>query len=299
MSALWSAQKLGIIIGVILICIIGLFVGATLLLDILIKTSNANRYSAIGTFLAAIGTILAALGGIGAFFFVGYQALQLGESVNLQRDEFALEHRPYLYLELELTNQLLVFKLNDQSIQVNLKGIWPNINKTAYFGGGDLFFKNVGKDPANIIKTEYRVRSDLLRDLDFIQWFKDAYGGFPDITSVMPNQQNLRVPCHPSVSTGPTAPKLVFIGAVISYVGPQKGTEKEKKYWYKFSQVFVVVFEEIEIAGQKKVIPTLQPHIMETDWDRNEGGEPPPLEDPDWDELLKKSYIKTLTGKNR
>jgi hypothetical protein len=299
MLELWPGHKMGIIIGLAVIGLLCLFLAAAFALEVLIKTSNADKYTALGTILAAIATIIAAIGGIAAFFFVGYQAVKLGESVNLQREEFSLEHRPYLYTELKLTNQPLSLKINGKFAQVNLEGIWRNEKENAYFGGGDLYFRNVGKDPATITKTEYRVRSDARRDLDFVQWFKEAYGGFPDITSVMPNQQNLRVPCHPIVSLTAEAPKLLFVGAVISYVGPQKETEKQRKYWYKFSQLFVVELTAHQINGQKIIIPVLHPHVMYTDWDRNEGKDPPPLEDPNWDDLLKKSYVKTLTDSNR
>jgi hypothetical protein len=300
MLEMWSAHKMGIVIALVVIGLLCIFVALAFMLETLIRTENANKYSALGAMLAAFGTIIAALGGIGAFFFVGYQAAQLAESVNLQGEEFALEHRPYLYLDLELTKQPFLYYQTKEGIQnLNLFGIWPNKNENAYFGGGDLYFRNAGKDPATITRTEYRVRSDQRRDLDFVKWFQDAAGGFPDIKTVMPNQQGLRVPCHPIVSEGAKVPKLLFVGAVISYVGPQKGTEERRRYWYKFRQTFVVELRTAEVDGQPVEFPVLHPHVVDTDWDRNEGKDPPPLEDPNWDDLLSKSYVKTLTDSNR
>jgi hypothetical protein len=297
MLELWSDHRIGICIGVIVIGLLCLFVGAALILEMLIKTSNASKYNALGTLIAAIGTVLVAIGGIGALLFVGYQAVKLGESVNLQREELTLEHRPYLYVELELTKEIVM--INGKPSNANFNGIWPNKEEGAYFGGGDFYFRNVGRDPATITKTEYRVRSNLKRKADFVKWFKDYYGGFPDITSVMPNQNKLKVTCHPIVSSIAEAPKLLFVGAVISYGGTQKETDKERKYWYKFSKLYIVELKNFEINSEKIIIPVLHPHVMYTDWDRNKGKDPPPLEDPNWDELLKISYIKTLTDKNR
>ena len=311
MIELWSSHKFGIVIGGIVVCLLGFFVFATIFLDMIIKTPNASKYTAIGTILAAIGTIVAAIVGLAALCFVGYQAIHLKKSVDLQREEFALEHRPYLYVELKLQEEKLSSELNGKAFEVLLTGIWPTDKKLGYFGGGDLYFRNVGKDPATITQTKYIVHSDVNKDLDLVEWFKNATGDFPDITSVMPNQQNLRVPCHPIVShpTSGEAPKLLFIGAVISYVGPQKETEKERRYWYKFSQLFIIEMKKIDIVETREndtkknhppiIIPVLHPHVMKTDWDRNNEEDPTPLEDPDWDELLKKSYIRKLTEKNR
>ena len=270
------------------------YIAAVVFLSIKLNQNNAGVFQ-------AYGTILAALVGIPALLFVGYQALQLRNSVNqqkqqteLQREEFALEHRPYLFVELQLIEKTMIVDSPDETFRrASLQGIWPK--DTVYFGGGDLYFRNAGRDPATITKTEYRVRSDVRRDLDMVKWFKDEYGGFPDVTSVMPGQKNLRVPCHPIIGNKKEPPKLLFVGAVISYTGPQK----EGKYWYKYSQLYVVEFKEIELDGKKLVVPLLHPHVMDTHWDRNEGEDPPSLEDPSWDELLEKSYIKTLTDKNR
>jgi len=272
MIEIWSSHKLPISIFLILLGIVGL----ALLLNVVITASNANKYN-------AIGTILAALVGITALLFIGYQASQLKTSVDLQRkqiqaqaEEFKLERRPFLYLHLPLDKV----------------GVWRNVAERAWFGGGNLRFRNVGKDPATIIKTRYMVASDVAGSVDFVGWFEKAFGGFPDIKTVFPVQEDAQVPCHPIISPGNKKPKLFYIGAVVSYVGPTS----DRIYWYKFSQLFVIKIEKLKDEhGKEFERISIHPHRPDHDWDRNTGSEPPDLKEPDWKDLLSKSYIKTLT----
>ncbi len=241
--------------------------GLALLLDVVITAINAEKYSAIGTILAAIVAIP-------ALFFVGFQAMQLRKSVDLQVDAFQLEHRPYLFLQLP---------------QVS---VWRNDPEGGWFGGGDLRFKNVGKDPATITTTRYMVASDTRGEIDFVGWFEKEFGGFPDIKMVFPGQEDARVPCHPNISPGDKKPRLLFVGAVISYVGPNA----DRRYWYKFSQVYVLRF----VRGkdkQERILETVEIHPLKPDhdWDRNMTSAPPDLEQPKWTDYLSQSYIKTLT----
>lgn len=104
-----------------------------------------------------------------------------GRQIQLQADGFQLEHRPYLYLHLPL-DQIRV---------------WQNETEGGWFGGGDLRFRNVGKDPASITKAQYMVASDARGVIDFVGWFETEFGGFPDIEVVFPGQDDARVPTHP------------------------------------------------------------------------------------------------------
>jgi hypothetical protein len=272
MIEILSSHKLPIAIFLILLGIAGL----ALLLDVIITGSNANKYN-------AIGTILAALVGIAALVFIGYQASQLKASVDLQGkqiqaqgEEFRLERRPYLYLHLPLDEVR----------------VWRNVKERAWFGGGNLRFRNVGKDPATITETSYMVASDVAGSVDFVGWFEEAYGGFPDIKTVFPGQEDAKVPCHPVISSGNKKPKLLYIGAVVSYVGPIS----DRIYWYKFSQLFVVKFDKIKDKRGKEIEGiSIHPHRPDHDWDKNTDSDPPSLKEPNWKDFLSKSYIKTLT----
>lgn len=280
MMELWSGHKFGIAFGIIVVSLLALFAGAAILLEVLIKTSNVSKYTAIGTVIAAIGTIVAAIGGIGALYFVGYQAIHLKRSVDLQGDqiraqseEFHLDRRPYLYVELR-----------------DLR-IWKNPIEKNWFGGGDIYFMNVGQDPATIVDSQYVACSDVTRDsADLKNWFERDFAGFPEIKTVMHGQENLRVAVHPIVGPGDKQPKLLYIGGVISYVGPQK----DRKYWYKYAQVFVASTETKRLDGGE-VVKDLFPGKADTDWDKNENSDPPVLQVPDWDSYLAKGYIKTVT----
>ena len=269
MSKIISATPLfSIIIFPLLIFLI--FCVGFLLLKRFINESNANKY---GT----IGTILAALVGMFALFFIGYQSEQLRNQIKLQTDEFHLEHRPYLYIHLP-PDQLKV---------------WYDEGERAWFGGGNLRFRNVGKDPASIIKTKYMIASDTAGEVDFVAWFERDAGGFPDIKNVFPGQEDAQVPCHPEISTGGKRPKLLYIGAVISYVGPSS----KRAYWYKFSQLYVIRFiKRKNEQGRETEWVSVVPLKPEHDWDKNTDSEAPTLKEPEWKDYLSKTQIKALTG---
>jgi len=261
-----------------------------LLLERFITESNANKYSAIGTLLAAVV-------GIFALFFIGYQAVQLRKSVDLQLDqiefissqttqlrrsvelqakEFLLEHRPYLYIHLP-----------SNEVEVGY-----NEQERAWFGGGELRFRNVGKDTATITETNYMVASDTAGVVKFREWFEKDYGGFPDITNVFPGQEDVRVPCHPEISTSGKRPKLLYIGAVVSYVGPSS----KKTYWYKFSQLYVIELKKgKDNQGQEKEWSIPNPLKPEHDWDKNTNSKAPILKEPVWKDYLSKPHIRRLT----
>jgi hypothetical protein len=238
------------------------FVGAFAFLVFVINHQNADKYTAVGTILAAIGTV-------GAFIFIGYQTVQL-------KNEFDLQHRPYLYVHLP------------QPI------VGFNPTEKAWFGGGNLFFKNVGKDPATVTDTQYMVASDRMGIIKFVEWFERDFGGFPDIKTVMPGQEDAQVPCHPVISPADQKPRMFYIGAVITYRGPKPN----KQYWYKFSQLFIVKFEKVtDKDGNPQIVPVIHPHKPDHEWDQNiEDSKPPKLAEPKWEDYLSKPYVKTLTG---
>ncbi len=252
-----------------LLALAGAFIALIVLAVVFINCENGAKYSAIGAILAALGAIIAAFGTVGALLFLANQ-------VRLQREAFRLEHRPYLYLHMDDP------------------GVWFNDEVKGWFGGGPLRFRNVGKDPATITKTDYMVASDAQGVIDFKGWFEKDFGGFPDVTSVFPGQENAQVPCHPGIASGDKKPKLLYIGAVVAYVGP----ESAPVYWYKFSQLYAIGISEIrnEQGIEIGFKITLHPQKPDHDWDRNTDLEVPKLVEPDWQFYLLKPYIKQVTS---
>jgi len=215
--------------------------------------------------------LLAHVGSVVAVGFLVYQ-------ITLQREEFSLEHRPYLHID---------FKTR----------IWFNESEKGFYGPGDLVIKNVGNAPANIdiSKAVYVVKSDVNRNLDFMKWFEKSTGGFPHIGTVMPGQDNQSIPFHPMISEGRLPPKLIYVAALIPYTGPQKG----KSYWFKYHQQFAV--EIIKKVLDSKVIQgfALHPQPAYTYWDNNENSNAPQLDEVNWDKMLEREYIKDVTQRNR
>lgn len=210
---------------------------------------------------------------IGSVIAVGFLVCQ----ISLQREEFSLEHRPYLHVNLKTS-------------------FWFNKLENGFYGPGDLVIKNVGNAPANIdIKNAvYVVKSDVDRTLNFMEWFEKSTGGFPHISTVMPGQDNQSIPFHPMISGGKLPPKLIYVAALIPYTGPQKG----KRYWFKYHQLFAV---EIRKKINDKVIThyALHPQPAYTYWDNNENTDVAKVEEIDWDKILEREYIKEITNRNR
>ncbi len=205
------------------------------------------------------------------------QTDKMVEQTKIFKDSYKVEHRPYLYLDLR--------DIND----INLRGIsvWRNFPGSGWYGGGNLHFINTGKEPATIINSKYMVASDRKGDTNFIEWFQNAYGGFTDVSVVMPNQEDVHVPCHPIIADGNERPRLLYIGATITY----KGSNPDKTYWFKFSQLFIIEFKKLP----NKLVIIGHPHTPDHDWDQNKNINPPILKEPDWQEYLSRNYIKTLT----
>lgn len=193
MNESFSLMKLSIAGGIALIALGWFF-------SILISEENCQR-------IIAFGTILGSVVGVFGLCFIGYQAIQLRKSLDIQSSEMRLqlnrhqlESRPYLYLDIKLINN----------------GMWRNHEEAAWFGGGDLHFKNRGKVPATILKGQYIVESDV-HDSNFQEWFEEAYGGFPGPNTVFPDQNSVIVPCHPVIGGKSDFPKMFYIGAVVPY----------------------------------------------------------------------------------
>ena len=250
MANFLSKYELAIVSFLILLGVVGL----AFVLDWLIKFSSPETYT-------AIGTMLLALVAIPALFFAGLQARSL-------LDAFNLEKRPYLYVFLV-------------PLEINLG---PSPDSRNIFGGGKLHFRNEGPIPASDIKAEYVVASDVNRDIALEEWFQDALGGFPHVRTVYPRQNDQYVYLHPTIGSLEKRPKVLFVGAVISYAG----LEPQKRYWLKFSRLYSLNVSEIE--GRKFGSTILE---LEDFWDRNcNFDDLPEIKKPDWDQYLSKSYIK-------
>lgn len=274
MGGFWSNYKLLISISGLIICFVVL---PLIFLYTRITKQNAEKYS-------AIGSILLAIVGIPTLFFLGYQTMQLKRSVDIQSTQntiestkFDLEQRPYVYLKL------------------NKLSVTPNQSEGGWFGGGDLQFINVGKEPATILQTDYMVASDIRGKIDFVKWFKEAYGDFPDIKTVFPGQEDASVPCHPLISSLNPRPKMLYVAAVISYTG----SRTKKVYWYKFSQLYIIAIKETKASdGAQSYNISLYPYSPDHEWDRNAEQKAPVLAVPNWQKYLSKDYVRHVTKEN-
>jgi hypothetical protein len=245
-----------------------------MLLEHVITSSNANKYS-------AIGTLFAAFVGLAALLFVGIQAIQLKTSVDIQAQQsqmqlaaFRVERRPYLFLE----DVDPILSRNDP------EGGW--------FGGVELRFRNVGRDPATITGTEYLVASDVNGVINLVKWFDEESGGFPDIKVLFPEQTDFRVPMHPNIAPPDKKPRLIYIGAVISYSGPHQGM----RYWYKFSRMYALELKRVRHdKGEDFEFHGIHPLKPDHDWDRNDNPVAPKLSEPDWQKYLSQAYINRIT----
>ncbi|MBW1796015.1 MAG: hypothetical protein JRJ38_16595 [Deltaproteobacteria bacterium] len=242
-----------------------------------IREKNAQK-------IIAIGTLLMGIPAIGALCVLTYQTSQLKSSIDLQTrsieiqtERFNLEKRPYLWVELK-----------KRHIATGA------VEKRSIFGGGNLHYYNKGEVPAGDIKLEFIVESDIIRTNELDKWFKEARGGFPQIKTVFPNQSDLYVGLHPFIGNMGNLPKLIFIGALITYTG----MDKNKKYWYKAEWLYEIIYKiKIEkLEGKVKEQQEIQevafsPLKIYTDWDRNTNFEVPELKEPDWD------YYLSIIGK--
>jgi hypothetical protein len=122
-------------------------------------------------------------------------------------------------------------------------GIDIDDNQTLH-GGGHLFLRNAGKIPASDIQAEYKIVSDELKNNDLTEYF-DKSGGFPHITTVFPNQNDLSAYLNPRIGK---KPKLVYVWAKISYTG----SNPHNRYWYLFSYLFSIKYIQDEIDSNGK-----------------------------------------------
>lgn len=199
--------------------------------------------------IADISNIMAAIIAAFGLFFVGCQ-------IYLQREDFSLDKRPYLYVYLK-----------------------PEFNIAqpggALHGGGHLVFNNSGKIPASDINLIFTVGSDQLKKIDLRGWFIKNYGDFPEVKTVFPNHKNASVYIHPRIGNDA---KLFYLGVLFNY----SSTDSKRLYWYKFRQLYSVQLENGE--PKTSVIYTY------TDWDRNrlmcKEDTLPDLEHCDWQKHL-------------
>ena len=266
MSGFFSSYKFTMSAGLLLTGLVIAGVGFFFLLDTVITADNAEKYSAIGTLLAAF-IAMPALG------VIVFQSYQLKNSVDVQAKDSNLSHRPHVYLEFKLHNP----------------PVWQT-NAGSWFGGGDLYFRNSGKSPATIIYKDYMVASDRSGVIDFVGWHEKDHIGFPDIKVVFPNQDGVKVPCHPIIS-GEEKPRLLYISAVIHYKGPEKG----KVYWYYYSETFAIQFGKFPDRNGTLVDGIVLHPVTDHDWDDNTEKDPPKLAEPNWEYLLSKIYVKRIT----
>ncbi len=230
--------------------------------------SNVQKFIAFGTVSAAMGATI-------ALIFVMQQANQLKESVRIQTNSFSIEQRPYIFAELR---DISFGKASEDGM---------------FYGVGNIYLENKGKVPADIIveETDYIIASDENGKIDNEKWFDEYAGGYPHVKVVFPDQKGLHVPAHPQLGK---KPNIVFVGALIVY----KGTDSEKKYWYKFSRIIYIHYNEGKNdAGQTVIeVGNLNGTSDDTSWDMNADTPPPKLKIPDWENLKGKASFYLRTG---
>ena len=203
--------------------------------------------------LIAVGTNLGAFGAIGALVFLGYQSMKLRESIQLQTEDFHLEKRPYLYVHFEP--------------QFHYAG------KDIY-GGGHIVYRNEGRIPSSNVSSAPEAYSNERGKIPIKEWHIEYFGGYAEVKTVFPNHVDAKIFFKGDMGSEAT---FFAIGALVAYTGIQR----DKTYWFKFSQVYNIV------GDGKRVVPHLISH--DTDWDQNTKPVPLPPQEPDWSKY--KDYL--------
>lgn len=176
------------------------------------------------------------------------------ESLKKQLQQFQLDKRPYLAVDFQY-------------------GFGPR-EKDILFGAG-MIFQNSGRFPASDIKTEYLV-CDEIGCHDFKTWYRDTYGGFPEVKFVQPcGKINIPVAYIPGISKNA---KLACIGIKAIY----RGIESSNEYWFMRIDVFRLIRGDNGEVTDLKLIDT------HTEWDKNKQGASLDLKVPNWNEYSEK-----------
>ena len=231
---------------VIILSIFIIIFAVIIVVSLSLKTDKMNL-NMLGDISQLIATIIA-ITGLG---FVGRQ-------IQLQREDFSLDKRPYLY--------------------VYLKPEFNIASSGQLHGGGSLFFDNRGKIPASNISLDFKVESDKNRP-ELKSWYIDQYGDFPKVETVFPDQKGTYVYLHPQIGN---AARLCYVAALIRY----SSTETNKTYWYYYRQLFYVKLDD-----NNNLTTTLI--FTYTNWDRNRENPPSKIEDCDYDKYLKGKAFKS------
>ncbi len=148
------------------------------------------------------------------------QTTAIKTQTDIMKDSFALEKRPYLYVD----------------IKPKVKGYDENGN---FFAGVEITYRNEGLLPANNIKTEMKIGNDSsCKGLsDITEWYEEIYGSYPYVTSVFPKQTMRPVVLTPQIPDFPESNKrYIYFGIHIEYEG-----FTEDIYHYAVDYVYEII----------------------------------------------------------
>lgn len=216
---------------------------------ILDKNKCRKHLRIIMTMISPIATVIMAV--IMAFqsISINSQTASLKRQTDVIENNFVLEKRPYLYVDVEPT---FGYDINKQLL-----------------AGAIISYKNAGSVVANNIKTEVKIADDGDGDTlyDMAKWFEDHIGTYPYVRSVFPTQQ---IP--PAAFTANISPfpidniKYVYVGIRIRY-----SDSAGRPYSYGVDYIYI-----LEKDSTKRVIKN------DTFWDENASSPLHHVKAPDW-----------------
>jgi len=166
--------------------------------------------------LAEYGTAAAGIAAVVALFLLAGQNSSLTKSIDLQTKTIELDHRPYLYVDIQPSVTEKLSKRPDGS------DYWDR------YLGAKLVYKNVGRTPASNIKAELHMynNGDKVDDAARLEeWYINEYGFFPKPATVFPEQTGQEVGLFVDASEGATE---YLITIRVSYTSE----DPTKTYWY-------------------------------------------------------------------
>lgn len=216
----------------------------------------------LGIIMTVIGTIAtAAMAMVMAFqsISINSQTASLKRQTDVIENNFVLEKRPYLYVDIKPTAG---YDSNNQLL-----------------AGAIISYKNAGSVVANNIKTEVKIADDGDGDTlyDMAKWFEDHIGTYPYVRSVFPTQKIPPAPFTANISSFPSDNiKYVYVGIRIRY-----SDSAGRPYSYGVDYIYIL---KKDFTNQ----------VIKNDafWDENAGSPLRIVKAPDWS--LFKKQIKDI-----
>jgi hypothetical protein len=222
----------------------------------LITENNASKWNAIAT-LVGSGTAIVLL-------------FSIFNQVTLQGQQLQLEYRPHLGFRVA-------------PVKPNMPLLWQKDDKAIY-GGGVVYLMNSGNKPATNVKAAgLVVTSNIERDTDrLMNWFKENFDRVPLPTIISPKEE-VSIPLRAIIGSPTEPPTLLFLGAVVTY----DGVIQDRVYWAKFWRIYAI---EYLLGGRTDC------YLLDSKdgWDEDKNSKPDELEQPEWDKLLERPFVRKL-----